>query len=49
MAKEAESLRQSLDKYSIRNQKRLMEAKERAELLGRAVCSSSVSGTVSMH
>lgn len=40
VAEEAESLKQSLDKHSLRNQKRLMEAKERAELLGRAVCSS---------
>ncbi|KAI4305975.1 hypothetical protein L6164_029296 [Bauhinia variegata] len=36
IAEEAESLRQSLDKYNLRNQKRMMEAKERAELLGRA-------------
>ncbi|KAF5457029.1 hypothetical protein F2P56_021167 [Juglans regia] len=36
VAEEAESLKQSLDKHSLRNQKRLMEAKERAELLGRA-------------
>ncbi|KAI4319677.1 hypothetical protein MLD38_033250 [Melastoma candidum] len=36
VAEEAESLKESLDKYFLRNQKRLMEAKERAELLGRA-------------
>ncbi|KAM3736788.1 hypothetical protein ACB098_09G007200 [Castanea mollissima] len=36
VTEEAESLKQSLDKYFIRNQKRTMEAKERAELLGRA-------------
>ncbi|KAI4308137.1 hypothetical protein L6164_031241 [Bauhinia variegata] len=41
IAEEAESLRQSLDKYSLRNQKRMMEAKERAELLGRASGDSS--------
>lgn len=35
IAEEAESLRQSLDRYQIRNQKRMAEAKERAELLGR--------------
>ncbi|KAL2342635.1 hypothetical protein Fmac_003920 [Flemingia macrophylla] len=33
---EAESLRASLDKYNLRNQKRMREANERAELLGRA-------------
>lgn len=37
VAEEAESLKQSLDKYFLRNQRRMMEAKERAELLGRAV------------
>ncbi|XP_018834170.2 membrin-11-like [Juglans regia] len=36
VGEESESLKQSLDKYSLRNQKRMMEAKERAELLGRA-------------
>ncbi|KAK7854177.1 membrin-11 [Quercus suber] len=36
VTEEAESLKQSLDKYFLRNQKRTMEAKERAELLGRA-------------
>ena len=39
IAEEAESLRQSLDKYNIRNEKQIREAKERADLLGRAVCS----------
>ncbi|XVE62510.1 hypothetical protein DITRI_Ditri06bG0123500 [Diplodiscus trichospermus] len=38
VAEEADSLKDSLDKYSMRNQKRMLEAKERAELLGRAVC-----------
>jgi len=38
IAEEAESLRASLDKYNLRNQKRTREANERAELLGRAVC-----------
>ncbi|KAJ1394759.1 putative membrin-11-like [Sesbania bispinosa] len=38
IAEEAESLKESLDKYNFRNQKRVREAKERAELLGRAVC-----------
>ncbi|KAK3405257.1 hypothetical protein EUGRSUZ_K01520 [Eucalyptus grandis] len=36
VAEEAESLKVSLDKYSSRNQQKMMEAKERAELLGRA-------------
>lgn len=36
VSEEAESLKQSLDKYSLRTQRRLMEAKDRAELLGRA-------------
>ncbi|XP_027343417.1 membrin-11-like [Abrus precatorius] len=36
IAEEAESLKESLDKYNLRNQKRMREAKERAELLGRA-------------
>ncbi|GLT75798.1 hypothetical protein SLA2020_474950 [Shorea laevis] len=36
VAEEADSLKDSLDKYSMRNQKRMIEAKERAELLGRA-------------
>lgn len=35
IAEEAESLRESLEKYNSRNHKRMMEAKERAELLGR--------------
>lgn len=38
IAEEAESLRASLDKYNLRNQKRMREANERTELLGRAVC-----------
>lgn len=38
IAEEAESLRESLEKYNSRNHKRMMEAKERAELLGRVVC-----------
>jgi hypothetical protein len=38
IAEEAESLKDSLEKYNSRNHKRMMEAKERAELLGRAVC-----------
>ncbi|XP_020227464.1 membrin-11 [Cajanus cajan] len=36
ISEEAESLRASLDKYNLRNQKRMREANERAELLGRA-------------
>ncbi|KAJ7976429.1 Membrin [Quillaja saponaria] len=36
VAEEAGSLRESLDKYFLRNQKRMQEAKERADLLGRA-------------
>lgn len=41
VAEEADSLKESLDKYFLRHQKRMIEAKERAELLGRAVCSLS--------
>ncbi|KAM7280513.1 hypothetical protein ACFE04_007647 [Oxalis oulophora] len=36
VSEEADSLKQSLDRYLARNQKRMNEAKERAELLGRA-------------
>ncbi|KAH6797493.1 membrin 11 [Perilla frutescens var. hirtella] len=36
VSEEAESFRSSLDKYTSRNQKRIQEAQERAELLGRA-------------
>lgn len=35
---EVDSLKQSLDKHLLRNQKKTQEAKERAELLERAVC-----------
>lgn len=41
VAEEAESLKESLEKYFLRNQKKMMEAKERAELLGRANGESS--------
>ncbi|OMO67885.1 putative membrin [Corchorus capsularis] len=41
VAEEADSLKDSLDKYSMRNQRRMLEAKERAELLGRANGESS--------
>ncbi|GAU22187.1 hypothetical protein TSUD_252150, partial [Trifolium subterraneum] len=41
IAEEAESLRDSLEKYNSRNHKRMMEAKERSELLGRANGDSS--------
>ena len=37
VAEEADSLNVSLDKYFIRKQRRMQEAKERAELLGKAV------------
>ncbi|KAI5317095.1 Hypothetical predicted protein [Prunus dulcis] len=36
IVEEAQSLKESLDKYNLRNQKRAQEARERAELLGRA-------------
>ncbi|XP_009375872.2 membrin-11 [Pyrus x bretschneideri] len=36
IAEEAQSLKDSLDRYDARNQKRATEARERAELLGRA-------------
>ncbi|XP_030452949.2 membrin-11-like [Syzygium oleosum] len=36
VAEETESLKESLDKHFLRNQKKMMEAKERADLLGRA-------------
>ncbi|GAB4850949.1 hypothetical protein Ancab_030245 [Ancistrocladus abbreviatus] len=35
IAEESESLKESLDKYFSRHQRRMLEAKERAELLGR--------------
>ncbi|GAY39987.1 hypothetical protein CUMW_048590 [Citrus unshiu] len=41
VAEEAESLKESLDKYFLRNQRRINEARERAELLGRANGESS--------
>ncbi|OIW02834.1 hypothetical protein TanjilG_29610 [Lupinus angustifolius] len=41
VAEEAESLKESLDKYNFRNQKRMTEAKERAELLRRVNGDSS--------
>ncbi|KAM6546915.1 hypothetical protein CsatB_027651 [Cannabis sativa] len=41
VAEEAESLKQSLDKYFLRTQKRINEARERAELIGRANGESS--------
>ncbi|CAB4316524.1 unnamed protein product [Prunus armeniaca] len=36
IVEEAQSLKESLDKYNLRNQKRAQEFRERAELLGRA-------------
>ncbi|KAK2638275.1 hypothetical protein Ddye_026070 [Dipteronia dyeriana] len=36
IAEEADSLKGSLDKYLVRNQRRMNEARERTELLGRA-------------
>ncbi|KAI0501273.1 hypothetical protein KFK09_016217 [Dendrobium nobile] len=36
VAAEADSLRESLDKHALRQQKKVQEAKERADLLGRA-------------
>lgn len=36
VAEEADSLRESLDKHALKQQKRAQEAKERADLLGRA-------------
>ncbi|KAK9674506.1 hypothetical protein RND81_12G237300 [Saponaria officinalis] len=41
IAEEADSLKDSLEKYFSRNQRRMLEAKERAELLGRANGESS--------
>ncbi|CAK9158821.1 unnamed protein product [Ilex paraguariensis] len=41
VAEEADSLKDSLDKYFLRNQRRVQEAQERAELLGRANGESS--------
>ncbi|XP_031101591.1 membrin-11-like [Ipomoea triloba] len=41
VAEEADSLKDSLDKYYLRNQRRIQEARERAELLGRANGNSS--------
>ncbi|KAL0344898.1 UNVERIFIED_CONTAM: Membrin-11 [Sesamum radiatum] len=42
VSEEAESFRASLDKYLSRHQKRIQEAQERAELLGRASGDSHV-------
>ncbi|GER45762.1 membrin [Striga asiatica] len=42
VSEEAESFRASLDKYQARRQKRIQEAQERAELLGRASGDSHV-------
>ncbi|KAH9626762.1 hypothetical protein KSS87_022076 [Heliosperma pusillum] len=41
IAEEADSLKESLEKYKMRNQRRMQEAKERSELLGRANGESS--------
>ncbi|XP_059646485.1 membrin-11-like [Cornus florida] len=41
VAEEADSLKESLDKFFLRNQRRMQEARERAELLGRANGESS--------
>ncbi|CAK9144094.1 unnamed protein product [Ilex paraguariensis] len=41
VVEEADSLKDSLDKYFLRNQRRVQEAQERAELLGRANGESS--------
>ncbi|GFY93488.1 membrin 12 [Actinidia rufa] len=41
VAEESDSLKESLDKYFLRNQKRTQEARERTELLGRANGESS--------
>ncbi|XP_050371016.1 membrin-11 [Argentina anserina] len=41
VAEEAESLKEGLDKYNLRKQRKICEAKERAELLGRANGESS--------
>ncbi|XP_051114117.1 membrin-11-like [Andrographis paniculata] len=42
VSEEADSFRASLDKYQLRQQKRIQEAQERAELLGRASGDSHV-------
>lgn len=42
VSEEVDSLRESLDKYTFRNQKRMTEARERAELLQRAVSGSCI-------
>ncbi|PSS23542.1 Membrin-11 like [Actinidia chinensis var. chinensis] len=41
VAEESDSLKESLDKYFLRNQRRTQEARERTELLGRANGESS--------
>lgn len=38
VAEEVDSLKDSLDKYNLRHQRRMQEVRERTELLGRAVC-----------
>ena len=37
LSEEVDSLKETLDKYSLRQKKRILEAKERAELFERAV------------
>ncbi|KAL3332674.1 hypothetical protein AABB24_032969 [Solanum stoloniferum] len=41
VAEEADSLKASLDKYNVRHQRRMQEARERAELIGRSNGDSS--------
>ncbi|XP_049359226.1 membrin-11-like [Solanum verrucosum] len=41
VAEEADSLKDSLDKYNLRHQRRMQEVQERTELLGRASGDSS--------
>lgn len=46
VAEEADSLKASLDKYNLRHQRRIQEARERAELIGRSVWRCFLSGVI---
>ena len=41
LSEEVDSLKETLDRHTLRQQKRILEAKERAELFKRAVRNSS--------
>lgn len=49
VAEEADSLKTSLDKYNLRHQRRMQEARERAELIGRAVWHCFLTGVIKFY